>query len=99
MNSAGQRPQTDALDRAATGIGLAYMLPPMLYVLFAVHHDIDRFNMSLPCSNKNLVRIPTRFVLGYQLCVDRTLHLEFAFLDLDECVEFCRYRIVLFVIL
>jgi len=78
---------------------VAYMSPPTLYVLFAVHHDIDLFNVSWLCSNMNLARIPTRFVLGYQLHGDRTLHLEFAFLDLDECVEVCRYRNVILVIL
>lgn len=77
---------------------VAYMSPPTLYVLFAVHRDIDSFNVSWPCPNTNLARIPTRFVLGFPPRVDRTLHLECAYLDLDECVEVCRYRNVILVI-
>jgi hypothetical protein len=78
---------------------VACMWPPMLYVLLAIHHDIDLFDVSWRCSNTNLARIPIRFVLEYQLRVDDTLHLEFSFLDWDECVEVCQYRIVIFVIL
>ena len=76
---------------------VVYMSSPTLYVLFAVHHARP-VNASWPCYSTYLARIPTRFVLEYQLRFDRTLYLEFAFLDLDECVEVWRYRNVILVI-